>query len=325
MQTIAAISTPAGAGAIAIIRMSGDDALAIAARLFSCKELGDFSQAEPRKMYLGTINAGEYADRCLAVRFKAPKTYTGEEIVEFHCHGGARLAREVLAACVACGARVADKGEFTKRAFLAGKLALSDAEAVIDMINAESGAALKASYRMLTGALADEIKAFSDRLLDACASLEASFDYPEEMEDESVFDAKGAVADALEHVEKLLATARTGAMVRDGIDVAIVGVANVGKSSLLNALCSLRCSTRFAAGTGRSSPTSPARRATASKRGSKRTASRSTSSTPPGYATRTTRSKRWASSGRTARQRARTSCCSSRTRRGSFATKRGAY
>ena len=205
MQTIAAISTPAGAGAIAIIRMSGDDALAIAARLFSCKELGDFSQAEPRKMYLGTINAGEYADRCLAVRFKAPKTYTGEEIVEFHCHGGARLAREVLAACVACGARVADKGEFTKRAFLAGKLALSDAEAVIDMINAESGAALKASYRMLTGALADEIKAFSDRLLDACASLEASFDYPEEMEDESVFDAKGAVADALEHVEKLLA------------------------------------------------------------------------------------------------------------------------
>ena len=223
MQTIAAISTPAGAGAIAIIRMSGDDALAIAARLFSCSELGDFSQAEPRKMYLGTINAGEYADRCLAVRFKAPKTYTGEEIVEFHCHGGARLAREVLAACVACGARVADKGEFTKRAFLAGKLALSDAEAVIDMINAESGAALKASYRMLTGALADEIKAFSDRLLDACASLEASFDYPEEMEDESVFDAKGAVADALEHVEKLLATARTGAMVRDGIDVAIVG------------------------------------------------------------------------------------------------------
>ena len=237
MQTIAAISTPAGAGAIAIIRMSGDDALAIAARLFSCSELGDFSQAEPRKMYLGTINAGEYADRCLAVRFKAPKTYTGEEIVEFHCHGGARLAREVLAACVACGERVADKGEFTKRAFLAGKLALSDAEAVIDMINAESGAALKASYRMLTGALADEIKAFSDRLLDACASLEASFDYPEEMEDESVFDAKGAVADALEHVEKLLATARTGAMVRDGIDVAIVGVANVGKSSLLNALC----------------------------------------------------------------------------------------
>ena len=237
MKTIAAISTPAGAGAIAIIRMSGDDALAIAARMFSCKELADFTYAEPRRMYLGTIRAGEYEDRCLAVYFKAPKTYTGEEIVEFHCHGGARLAREVLAACVVSGARLADKGEFTKRAFLAGKLALSDAEAVIDMINAESGAQLKASYRMLTGALSEEIKDFSDKLLDACASLEASFDYPEEMEEESVFDAKSAVAEALSKVDKLLSTARTGALVRNGIDVAIVGVANVGKSSLLNALC----------------------------------------------------------------------------------------
>lgn len=237
MQTIAAISTPAGAGAIAIIRMSGDDALAIAARMFSCSGLGTFADAVPNMMYYGTLTAGEYSDRCLAVYFKAPKTYTGEDIVEFHCHGGVRLAKEVLSACVASGARLADKGEFTKRAFLAGKLALSDAEAVTDMINAESGAALKASYRMMNGDLSKRIRKFADALLDACASLEASMDYPDEMEDESIAETSVAIDDALCEIDSLLATAKTGSLVRNGIDVAIVGEANVGKSSLLNALC----------------------------------------------------------------------------------------
>ncbi len=237
MDTIAAISTPVGAGAIAIIRMSGGDAQKIAAQMFSCARLRDFFEAVPGMMYLGTLSAGEYRDKSFAVYFKAPKTYTGEDIVEFHCHGGARLAKEVLAACIRHGARLADKGEFTKRAFVAGKLALSDAEAVIDMINAESGAQLKASYRMMTGALSGEIERFSAQLLDACAALEASFDYPEEMEDESVELTSEAVDGALQKVKALLATARTGALVRNGIDVAIVGVANVGKSSLLNALC----------------------------------------------------------------------------------------
>lgn len=237
METIAAISTPAGAGAIAIVRMSGNKALRIAEGMFNCGKLKKFSDAVPNMMYYGTLTVGDYKDKCLAVYFKAPLTYTGEDIVEFQCHGGARLAREVLSACLDRGARLADKGEFTKRAFLNGKLALSDAEAVIDMINAESGAQLKASYRMMTGKLSDEIKGFSDRLLDAAAALEASMDYPEEMEDESVEDASVAVERAIKEVKALLATARTGGYIRNGVDVAIAGRANVGKSSLLNALC----------------------------------------------------------------------------------------
>lgn len=236
MSTIAAISTPVGAGAIAIVRMSGDDALAIAAKMFRTSKLDTFENAISNMMYYGTVSANGISDKCLAVYFKAPKTYTGEDIVEFHCHGGVRIVKEVLQGCINCGARLADKGEFTKRAFLNGKLALSDAEAVIDMINAESTAQLKASYRMLSGELSKSISAFEQQLLDAIATLEASLDYPEEMEEESRRVADGTIKELYAGVSKLLDTAKTGSYVKQGIDVAIVGIANVGKSSTLNAL-----------------------------------------------------------------------------------------
>lgn len=236
MQTVAAISTPIGAGAIAIVRMSGDDAKKIASKMFFTKKLVSFDEAEPNFMYYGTVQAGEIADKCLAVYFKAPHTYTGEDIVEFHCHGGVRIVKELLKGCLENGAKLADKGEFTKRAFLNGKLALSDAEAVIDMINAESTAQLKASYKSMTGELSKRIFGFEQRLLDAIATLEASLDYPEEMEEESRKVA-GETLDYLDaEIAKLLATAKTGSYVKQGIDVAIVGIANVGKSSTLNAL-----------------------------------------------------------------------------------------
>lgn len=236
MQTIAAISTPVGAGAIGIVRISGDDALKVAAKIFSTSKLKDLKDAVPNMMYYGTVTAGEVSDRCLGVYFKAPKTYTGEDIFELHCHGGVRLVNEILKGCIEAGARAADKGEFTKRAFLNGKLALSDAEAVISMINAESEAQLKASYRSMTGKLSEQIYAFEEKLLDAIATMEAALDYPEEMEEESRRVAKDTVNALCKDLEKLIATAKTGSYVKQGIDVAIVGIANVGKSSTLNAL-----------------------------------------------------------------------------------------
>ncbi len=236
MQTIAAISTPVGVGAIGIVRISGDDALKVAAKVFSTSKLKDLEDAVPNMMYYGTASAGEISDRCLGVYFKAPKTYTGEDIFEIHCHGGMRIVQEILKGCLEAGARMADKGEFTKRAFLGGKLALSDAEGVISMINAESEAQLKASYRVMTGRLSRQISDFEERLLDAIATTEAALDYPEEMEEESRRVAAETVEGLCGQLEKLLATARTGAYVKQGIDVAIVGVANVGKSSTLNAL-----------------------------------------------------------------------------------------
>ncbi len=236
MQTIAAISTPVGAGAIGIVRISGDDALKVAAKIFRTSKLKDLKDAVPNMMYYGTVTAGEVSDRCLGVYFKAPKTYTGEDIFELHCHGGVRLVNEILKGCIEAGARAADKGEFTKRAFLNGKLALSDAEAVISMINAESEAQLKASYRSMTGKLSEEIYAFEEKLLDAIATIEAALDYPEEMEEESRRVAKDTVNALCKDLEKLIATAKTGSYVKQGIDVAIVGIANVGKSSTLNAL-----------------------------------------------------------------------------------------
>lgn len=236
MQTIAAISTPVGAGAIGIVRISGDDALKVAAKIFRTSKLKDLKDAVPNMMYYGTVTAGEVSDRCLGVYFKAPKTYTGEDIFELHCHGGVRLVNEILKGCIEAGARAADKGEFTKRAFLNGKLALSDAEAVISMINAESEAQLKASYRSMTGKISEQIYAFEEKLLDAIATMEAALDYPEEMEEESRRVAKDTVNALCKDLEKLIATAKTGSYVKQGIDVAIVGIANVGKSSALNAL-----------------------------------------------------------------------------------------
>ena len=230
MQTIAAISTPVGAGAIGIVRISGDDALKVAAKIFRTSKLKDLKDAVPNMMYYGTVTAGEVSDRCLGVYFKATKTYTGEDIFELHCHGGVRLVNEILKGCIEAGARAADKGEFTKRAFLNGKLALSDAEAVISMINAESEAQLKASYRSMTGKLSEQIYAFEEKLLDAIATMEAALDYPEEMEEESRRVADDTVREMCAQLEKLLDTARTGSYVKQGIDVAIVGVANVGKS-----------------------------------------------------------------------------------------------
>ena len=216
--------------------MSGDEALEIASKIFTTKLLNSFKDATPNMMYYGTISTKTIKDTVLAVYFKAPKSYTGEDLVEFQCHGGVRIVDEVLKACLDNGARIADKGEFTKRAFLNGKMTLSDAEGVIDMINAESIAAINAGYRLSKGGISDKLAAIQDRILYCVSQLEASLDYPEEMEDETKIDCDKALKEELVELRQLLNTSNIGGYIKQGIAVAIVGIANVGKSSLLNTL-----------------------------------------------------------------------------------------
>ena len=236
MDTIAAIATPLGTGAVGIIRLSGENALEIAARVFSPYKLNSLKDAVPYMMYLGRLDCGGVKDRALAVFFRAPASYTGEDMVEFHCHGGAALLGHVLNGLLSLGARIADRGEFTRRAFLNGKMDLSDAEGVIDMINGESAAAVNAGYRLATGGTSAAVRALTAPLLDVIAHMEAALDYPEEMEEESRLAAKPVIDALIEKTRALLLTCRRGSIVKNGITAAIVGETNVGKSSLLNAL-----------------------------------------------------------------------------------------
>lgn len=236
MDTIAAIATPVGTGAVGIIRMSGDKAREIAAEVFSPFKIKSFENAQPYMMYLGKLESGGVRDKALAVYFAAPNSYTGEDVVELHCHGGAALLRHVLEGLCAKGARIADRGEFTRRAFLNGKMDLSDAEGVIDMINGDSAAAVNAGYRLATGGVSAAVHELSAPLLDVIAHMEAALDYPEEMEEEAKLSAKPVLDELIERTQKLLYTCRAGSIVKNGITVAIVGETNVGKSSLLNAL-----------------------------------------------------------------------------------------
>ena len=236
MDTIAAIATPLGTGAVGIIRLSGENALEIAARVFSPYKLNSLKDAVPYMMYLGRLDCGGVKDRALAVFFRAPASYTGEDMVEFHCHGGAALLGHVLNGLLSLGARIADRGEFTRRAFLNGKMELSDAEGVIDMINGESAAAVNAGYRLATGGTSAAVRALTAPLLDVIAHMEAALDYPEEMEEESRLAAKPVIDALIEKTRALLLTCRRGSIVKNGITAAIVGETNVGKSSLLNAL-----------------------------------------------------------------------------------------
>lgn len=236
METIAQISTPLGSGGIAVVRMSGNSSLDIAFKLFSCKNLNK-QTIEPRKLYLGNFCFDGVTEKCLMAYFKCPFSYTGEDIVEFQIHGGEFLATFVLNALLSNGARLAENGEFSRRAFLNGKMSLDEAEGMIDIINATSNAELKAASKLLVGELTPIVKDMQSRLKDALADLEVAIDYPENDDDVmSIAQVKSVLIDIKSKLEKLYSSRQNGKVIKFGISVAIVGKPNVGKSSLLNAL-----------------------------------------------------------------------------------------
>ena len=243
MSTIAAISSPIGAGGIGIVRVSGDDALKIADAIFNfAHKTGRDDAAHTRQIWrplymnFGTFEATDFKDVGYAVYFPAKNAYTGEDTVEFYLHGGVRIMKGALDALLQNGAVMAKNGEFTKRAFLNGRLSLADAEGVIDMINAESAAGLRAAYRLMEGDVAKRINEILEELEIFMATIEATLDYPDEMEDEVLPNVESTINDILGKVKDLVASAKNGKIAKYGLTVALAGNPNAGKSSIMNAL-----------------------------------------------------------------------------------------
>lgn len=230
---IAAISTANGTGGVAIIRLSGEDSLKIAREMFSAFP----ENATPNRMYAGSIQGDGFTDYGYAVYFKAPKTFTGEDVVEFHCHGGVQISRGILKKTLSLGARAAEKGEFTKRAYLNGKLTLASAEGMIDMINAESLALVRAGGMMYSEKISNEVRCLQNGLKDALARIAVEIDYPEEdAGGEDLRGTVGVLSEVADGIRALIESYDCGKKIKHGVTVAICGAPNVGKSSLLNAL-----------------------------------------------------------------------------------------
>lgn len=236
-ETIAALATPPGEGALAVIRISGARALAVADTIFRGGKKP--SELEERRVVLGRIVSveGEVIDEVLLTVFRNPRSYTGEDLVEISGHGGSLVTSRVLAASLAAGARMARPGEFTERAFLNGKLDLTQAEAVMDLISAQTPRAASTAAGQLEGRLGEEINALRAELLEGVVHLEAFIDFPEEgIDPESGLILRKRMEKIADHLERLLATANEGRLLREGISLALCGAPNAGKSSLLNRL-----------------------------------------------------------------------------------------
>ena len=238
-HTIAAVSTGISISAIGIIRMTGDDCIAIAETVFTLNNKSSLSNAPDRKLMLGQLHdkTGRVIDSCCAICSRGPHSYTGEDTVEFHCHGSPAVLAAGLDALYAAGALPAKRGEFTKRAFLNGKLDLTQAEAVIDLIEADTADAAANAAGQVEGALQKKLLPIYNNLTDLCSHFHAVLDYPDEdIDDFNLISYETALRNDAKALQALLSTYGQGRILRQGVAAAIVGKPNVGKSSLLNAL-----------------------------------------------------------------------------------------
>ncbi|MEK6646014.1 MAG: tRNA uridine-5-carboxymethylaminomethyl(34) synthesis GTPase MnmE [Candidatus Firestonebacteria bacterium] len=239
-DTICAISTPIGEGGIGIVRISGENSLSIAQNIFLKKgafKIDAFNLPTFTTHYGHIINpvTKQIIDEVILTVMKAPHTYTREDIVEINCHGGVIPLKLTLELAMKYGARLAAPGEFTKRAFLNGRIDLSQAEAVIDVIRAKTDISLNASITQLTGKLKNEVETLRSNLIDMCAQIEAEIDFPEEeIENLGIAEFEKNIKNILEKICRLLNSFQSGKLLREGIKIAIIGKPNVGKSSLLN-------------------------------------------------------------------------------------------
>jgi tRNA modification GTPase len=237
-DTIAAISTPIGEGAISIVRLSGPDAVGITTNVFKGKDL---SKVESHTIHYGKIldpETNEVAEEVMVTIMRAPKTFTREDVVEINCHGGLVSVNRVLEIVLQEGGRLAEPGEFTKRAFLNGRIDLSQAEAVMDLIRAKTDKAMNMALKQMDGRLSALIKKYRQSLLETVAHVEVNIDYPEydDVEEMSHEMMRSKTKEVHAEIEELLSVAKQGKILREGIATAIIGRPNVGKSSLLNAL-----------------------------------------------------------------------------------------
>ncbi len=238
-ETIGAISTAIGYGGIGIVRLSGRTAIEIGDCVFRSSNGRKLSELEDRKLVLGHVvdDSARNIDEVMAVVMRAPHSYTCEDVVELHCHGGAAVLRAVLRRTLEAGARPAERGEFTKRAFLNGRLDLSQAQAVLDIIQSKTDAALSIAEGKLRGSLSKEIKQLRQKILDADAHIEAVIDFPEDdLDAVELSKVDRLIDDVSSAINQLLSTETSGRIMREGLRTAIIGKPNVGKSSLLNVL-----------------------------------------------------------------------------------------
>ncbi len=239
-DTIAAIATANGCGGVAVVRLSGPDALKIAGEMFVPAGKTAVLDFLPYRMYPGVIRAEHFDDYGLCVCFRSPHSYTGEDVVELHCHGGVQISNGILKRAFDLGARPAAAGEFTRRAFLNGKMTLAAAEGLADMINASSESMIRAGYALYRNELTARVRAVQQQLTHLLAGLEAGIDYPEEDLQDSLpalTELGARLQETCAALQELLRTyEKVGRLVKNGVSVAIVGLPNAGKSSLLNAI-----------------------------------------------------------------------------------------
>ena len=239
MSTIAAISTPLGAGGIAVIRISGENSKEIADKVFFSKSGRKIKDLKGYQALFGDVKdeKGEKIDEAVALNFNAPNSFTGEDVVEISCHGGVFAVKEVLSVIYKAGAKPASPGEFTKRAFLNGKIDLTKAEAVMDIISAKGKEAMRSAVAAKDGALSKKINKIKDNITELCGNLSAWADYPDDdipqVDDEMLITY---LSEAEDELNKLLSTFNAGKIIREGVNTVIAGKPNAGKSTLMNLL-----------------------------------------------------------------------------------------